>query len=167
MPNPVKPFLFIYFQTFEVRAHLSKVPTGESLSHKLPQFVLSWFYFWVKWGVRIIIFLEHYHKHLSEWDFTHPIITNENGEFISANLDLAKGKEFSSPDRGQCQTNYKQRPKGLTQRPLGLTVTKNSIQKCQKKRGRIVLDVKLVILMITLIMFIWTWPYSTSLYNWR
>ena len=113
-------------------------------------------------GVRIIEkmnFSEHYHKHLSEWDFTHPIITNENGQFISANLDLAKGKEFSSPDRGQCQTNYKQRPKGLTQRPLVELNLTELDKKCQKpsKRGgenRIVLDVKLVILMITLIMFI-------------
>ena len=106
--------------------------------------------------------LEHYHKHLSEWDFTHPIITNENGQFISANLDLAKGKEFSSPDRGQCQTNYKQRPKGLTQSPFDLILTNQTEldKKCQKPKrggGRFdVLDVKLVILMIfhPLIMFI-------------
>jgi len=55
-------YWLLIIETFEVRAHLSKVP------------------------------LEHYDKHLSEWDFTHPIITNENGEFISANLDLAKVK---------------------------------------------------------------------------
>ena len=88
-------------------------------------------------------FSEHYHKHLSEWDFTHPIITNENGQFISANLDLAKGKEFSSPDRVQCQTNYKQRPKGLTQSPFDLILQskfkQNSIKSAsnQKEEGEV------------------------------